>query len=104
MIDVYVERSNIDYALMVGARSYRLLCELLPERYSEQTPESFAKPAQQLIGSKLVLAPLAKTKTSNPIGIITLKGCASMLGELLVRSANSTEIRSTDLTESVLNL
>ena len=78
MIDVYVERATIDYALMVGTGVYRLLCEVLPERYNEQTPESFAKPAQQLIGSKLVLAPLAQTKTSNSMGRITLNGCASI--------------------------
>ncbi len=92
MIDVYVKRATIDDALIVGALVCQLLCELLPEKYSGQTPESFAKPAQQLIGSESVYALLAKIKNNNAIGLVTLNSCASIyargafgtIGELYV--------------------
>ena len=78
MIDIYVKRATIDDALTVGTLVYRLLYELLPDKYSGEEPESFAETAHQLIGTESVYALLAGTKSNSAIGVITLTGSASI--------------------------
>ena len=78
MIDIIVKKATVDNAVIVGTLVYKLLNELLPDKYRGENSESFLESARRLIGSDAVYAFLAKTKSNTPSGIVTLNGCASI--------------------------
>ena len=78
MINITIKRATVDDAFTVGTLVYRLLYELLPEKYSGQNAESLVEVTQQLIGSESLHVLLVKTKSGTGIGVITLNACASI--------------------------
>jgi GNAT superfamily N-acetyltransferase len=78
VIDIIEKKATVDDAVIVGTLVYKLLYELLPDKYREENSESFVESAGRLIGSDAIYAFLAKTKLNTPIGIVTLNACASI--------------------------
>jgi GNAT superfamily N-acetyltransferase len=78
VIDIIVKKATVDNAVIVGTLVYKLLYELLPEKYRRANSESVLESARRLIGSGAVYAFLTKTKSNTPSSVVTLNGCASI--------------------------